>query len=401
MMDSYIARQPIFDRHNKLFGYELLYRTEYGGPVRSAVANSDATTGVIINSYIEIGMDKLVGEHRAFINAPSGFVFNNVGLPPPSKNMVLEIIKEDMAYDEFLAGIRLLSELGYHIALDDFDFNYLNDDIVKLAQYVKIDVKNHGAQELEKMLAALRKCSLQTVAVKVETFQEYKQCEKLGFDHFQGFFFSQPKIVHGKPITANQLIVMKLLEKLQNKDIEARDLTKIIESDVALTLKFLRYVNSASLSLSHKVESINHAIVTIGLDNVRRWASLIALTILDDTPGEVIRFALLRGKMCELLTKTGNQKSAGSGFLVGLFSTLDAIIGSPLYEILPELQLHKDINNALLFREGPFARVLNCVLAYERGDWKAVEESGFPEKTSTECYLRAVEWCDMTAKQIL
>ena len=401
MMDSYIARQPIFDRRNKLFGYELLYRTEYGGPARSAVANSDATTGVILNSYIEIGLDRLVGEQRAFINAPSGFVFNNVRLPPPSENVVLEIIKEEMEYDEFLAGIRLLSDLGYHIALDDFDLNFLNEDIVKFAQYVKIDIKRHETHELEKMIAALRKCSLQTVAVKVETFQEYKQCEKMGFDHYQGFFFSQPKDVYRKSISANQLMVMKLLEKLQNRDIEARELTKIIESDVALTLKFLRYVNSASLSLSHKVESINHAIVTIGLDNVRCWASLIALTIFDDTPGELIRFALLRGKMCELLVKTRNQKSAGSGFLVGLFSTLDAIIGSPLYEILPELQLHKDINDALLFREGPFTRALNCVLAYERGDWKGVEESGYPEKTSTECYLYAVEWCDMTAKQIL
>ena len=400
-MDSYIARQPIFDRSNKLFGYELLYRTDYGGPVRSAVANSDATTEVILNSYIEIGLDRLVGEHLAFINAPSGFIFNNARLPPPSENIVLEIIKEDMACDEFLAGIRLLSELGYHIAFDDFDFNYLNNDLIKFAQYVKIDIKRHNTQELEQLLLALKKWSLKTIAIKVETFQEYKQCEKMGFDHYQGIFFSQPKSVHGKSISANQLMVMKLLEKLQNKDIEARELTRIIEADVALSLKLFRFANSASLALNHRVESIHHAIVTVGLDNVRLWANLIALTTFDDTPGEVIRVALVRAKMCELLIKSSDHRSAGSAFLVGLFSTLDAIIGMPLYEILPELQLNKDINNALLFNEGPFARVLKCVLAYERGEWKVVEPTGFAEKTSTDCYLRAVEWCDLTSQQIL
>ena len=194
---------------------------------------------------------------------------------------------------------------------------------------------------------------------------------------------------------------MQLLAKLQKEDPDASALSKVIEQDIVLSYKILRYINSASLAVRNRIDSINHAVILLGQNNVRQWASMIALTSLEETPNEIIHTALLRGKMCELLLEPTSKKPNGSAFAVGLFSMLDALLGAPLDRLLPMLQLNQDINDALLSRKGPHGNALKCVLAYEQGDWQTVDHADFGEDFTISCYLRAVEWCDESARELL
>jgi len=399
MLQSYLARQPVFDTDQQVFGYELLYRSDNGGPLTAD--GTEATTDVIINSYIEIGLDKLVGNHLAFINITRDFILNHHKLPPPSGQLVLEILENVEADDEVVAGVKGLIDKGYNIALDDFDLGKSNRRLIQFAHFVKIDILEQGSAGLAKMVASLRKFPVKLVAEKVETIAQYEQCRTLRFDYYQGFSLCHPNVVRGQRLSANKLQVMQLLAKLQNEDPDANALSKMIEQDIVLSYKLLRYINSASLALRNKIDSINHAVILLGQNNVRQWASLIALTSLEETPSALIHTALLRGKMCELLLEPTGKAPNGAAFVVGLFSMLDALIGAPLDRLLPMLHLNQDINDALLSRKGPYGNTLKCVLAYEQGDWQTVDRAGFGEEFTISCYLRAVEWCDASARQLL
>ena len=399
MNQPYLARQPVFDSDQVVIGYELLYRSDHDDP--STVDGTAATTDVIINSYIDIGLDKLVGDQLAFINITRDFIVNHYKLPPPSKQLVLEILEDVEADDEVIEGVKALIEKGYNIALDDFDLSQSNRKLIQFAQFAKIDVLQQGPDQLARMVAALRKFPVKLVAEKVETPEQYEQCRQLGFDYYQGFSLCHPRIVRTNRLSANKVQVMRMLAKLHDEDIEAGELTKIIQQDAVLSYKLLRYINSASLALRNKIDSINHAVILLGQNNIKRWVSMISLSNMEVTPSELIHTALLRARMCELLLESGGQASKDSAFMVGLFSMLDALVDSPMDRLLPMLRLNDDINNALQYRKGPYGDALKCVIAYEQGNWKAVDHAGFGEEFTSSCYMQAVEWCDELARQLM
>lgn len=396
---SYLARQPIFSPDQEVVGYELLYRSDDGGVITAG--GTRATTDVIINSYVEIGLDRLVGNHLAFINVTRDFIVTQEMLPPPSRQLVLEILEDIDVDDEVVAGIRSLIAKGYTIALDDFDLTTSSRRLLQFASFAKIDLLQQRPADLSRVVASLRKFPVKLIAEKVESAEEYERCRALKFDYYQGFCLCRPSIVRGQHLSANKLHVMRLLAKLQHEDPDPGTISKTIEEDLTLSFKLLRYVNSASLALKNKIDSINHAVVLLGQANVRQWASMIAMTSLEETPRELIRTASLRGKMCELLVGAPGNQSNGSAFAVGLFSLLDALVGAPLRSLVPLLQLNQAINDALLSGKGPYGNALTCVLAYERGDWQAVDRAGFGEELTTSCYLRAAEWCDESAREFL
>ncbi len=399
MFDSYLARQPIFDRTTRLVGYELLYRSDRGGP--ASVDGNQATRDVLINSYIEIGLDKLVGGHLAFINVTRDYLVNHDRLPPPSKELVLEVLEDVDADDEVVAATSALIEKNYTIALDDFDYGQKNRSLIQLAHIVKLDVNERDPHALSILVASLRSFPVKLVAEKVETHVQYELCRELNFDYYQGFFLCHPKLIRGQRLSANKLQVMQLLAKLQQDDPTTGDLARIIEQDVALSYKLLRYINSASISLRHKIDSIRHAVVVLGQNNVRQWASMIALSSMEENSGELIRTSLLRAKMCELLAAVSGQGNCESAFIVGLFSTLDALMGSPLDELLNMLPINQDIKDALLYHRGPYGSILTCALAYEQGDWAAVERAGLHESEASSSYLQAAEWCDESVRNLV
>ena len=399
LSDYYLSRQPIFDVDEQLLGYELLYRDDQGEA--TAIAAQQATSEVFINSYIEIGLSKLVGQHQAFINVSRDFLINHDKLPPPSQQLVLEIMENVGIDDEITAAITSLIEKGYHIALDAFNYDQKHRSLVQLAHIVKINIKDHSAGDLEKLVTSLRRFPIKLLAEKVETITQYDHCRKLGFDYYQGYFLCQPRTVRGRALPANQLHVMQLLAEFQKDHTEPTDLEKIIEQDVALSYKLLRYINSAAFSLRKNVESIRHAIIILGQKEVKRWASMIALSGIENKPEELIRIALLRARMCELLTEASGEGNPGTAFMVGLFSTLDALMDTPLKELLSMIPIIDDIKAALLYRRGPYNHVLSATFAYEQGDWHLIEEAGLSEADAAACYIQAVEWSNESTRQLM
>lgn len=285
-----------------------------------------------------------------------------------------------------------MSKRGYTIALDDFVYTNFNKSLIEHADIIKIDVMNQSREKTVEEVTRLKEFDVKLLAEKVETHEEYEFLKTLGFDYFQGYFFAKPKVVKSRRIPANRIATMRILGALQSPKVSMDELEHLITNDVTLSFKILKCINSASFSLNRKIESIQQAIVYMGLKHIKHWATLIVLSGLDDKPKELIVLSLMRSKMCELVAKAIGIKEVSSSATVGLFSTLDAMMDAPMDELLTQLPLADEVKLALDKRQGPLGKVLNNVIAYDMCQWDIIDKSDIDHSILQESYLKAITW---------
>jgi len=387
-----IGRQPIFDRDLNVIAYELLWRANNKSESANVIDGDQATTDVILNALVEIGLDRITGNFPAFINLTRNFLLGHYPLPEMSNRLVLEILEDIEITDEVLHGIKTLAQQGYPIALDDFIFHPGLEPLVELADIVKIDIMALSEEQLRSHVERLKKYPVKLLAEKIETQQEFELMLQLGFDYFQGFFLTRPNIVQGKKIPVNKMAVIQLLAGLANPDITTQEIEQLIQNDVTLSYRILRYINSAQYNIQREIESISHATMMLGQDTLLQLANLLMLSRIDNKPQELIMTALINAKMSEQLALQKKCSDSASYFTAGLFSIIDALMDQPMEEVLLQIPLSDKLQSALLQQEGEIGAVLKCVLAYERADWDHVKLTGVSRKTICECYLSAIDW---------
>jgi EAL and modified HD-GYP domain-containing signal transduction protein len=395
----FVGRQPIYDRRLNVVAYELLFRT--GTENRALVTDPErATSELLANTFVEIGLGEIVGSARAFVNVTRDFLLGEYPLPPAESRVALEILEGVKVDEALLNGVTELSRQGYTIVLDDFVFHPSLQPLVELADIVKLDIRALEPAALREHVTRLRRFNVELLAEKVETQSELELCRILRFDLFQGFFFCKPTVVAGARLPANQIAAAQLLSHLQDPAAEFGDLEQMISRDAALSYKLLRMVNSAFYAVSRKVDSIKQALLLLGLRTIRNWACLIVMSDVGEKPRELLVTGLVRARMCELLAARLGRKPAEAYFTVGLFSVLDALLDKPMAEVLEALPLAEAANAALLDRRGPLGETLGCVLAYERGRWDDVALDGLADAVIGAAYLEAIAWADGMGGQI-
>lgn len=400
MNDIFIGRQPIYDRKLGVYAYELLFRAAHAKSAE--ITDGDkATTDVIVNTFLEIGLDNIVSNRLAFINLTRSFFVNEHSISLPKDRVVLELLEDIEADDEVVQGVQRMSGQGYTIALDDFIYHESLKPLVQLADIIKIDIMALDKQVIRDHVIELRRHPVKLLAEKVETQEDLDFCMELGFDYFQGYFFAQPKVIRGQRLPNNRLAILKLLSHLQDPDISPDQLENLIAQDVAYSYRILRYVNSAAFALSRKIESVQQAVIILGLQAIKSWTTLLAMSQVDNKPTELVVTAMVRGKMAEEMAKRRREECPESYFTVGLFSALDALMDNTMEEILTQLPLADHISNALLHREGDHGEVLNCVLAYERGRWEKIGCTRLTLSEIRDCYLTALQWAGDVCQQLI
>jgi EAL and modified HD-GYP domain-containing signal transduction protein len=389
----YMARQPILDRDQRIHGYELLFRDNMTNA--ADIRNGDAATSrVILNSFVDVGIDRLVGNSLGFFNLTRKLLLRHKDFPFPNTHVAFEVLEDVEVDDQLLYAVEDLAKQGFTIALDDFFFRANVERLIELAHLVKVDILDHTPAELEALVARLRRYQVQLVAEKVETQAQYEHCRELGFEYFQGYYLCRPEMLSGKALPDSKISVLRLLAQLQDPNVGPKELDSIIRNDVALTYKLLRCVNSAYFGVPLKITSISHAIVYLGLDMIRNWARLVTLAGLADRPPALVKFALTRARMAELLAANLAASARDAAFTVGLFSLLDALLKTPMEDVLARVSLSDDINRALLDGQGPYGPILAIARAYEQADWDTVDSSRFSRESVTRAYVEAAGWAD-------
>ena len=366
----FLARYPILDRNRRVFGYSVRFRPVQPG---HTVTGADGALGRLLAENIQtLGLDTLTGGRRAFVRVDRETLLEGLPASLSPDRIVVEVPGTVEAETEVIAACVALRRAGYAIAIDDFVLNDRTADFVPVSNYLKIDASAPSAPEMRaRIVACLSPGGAALVAKNVETLDKFEESLRDGFTYFQGFFFGRPTLLKRRAGTGAQLAHLRLLRALQNPDLSVRQLEELVKHDTALCYRILRTVNSAAFALQTTVHSVLEALVLLGTDPVRRWASLWVIAGLnEDAHSELVIMSAVRARCCEILAGTiGGEDAAGEGFLLGMCSLLDAILGRSMSEVLIDLPLEPETQAALRGQDNWKRRVLDCVIAYERGDW--------------------------------
>ena len=351
-----------------------------------------ATTQVIYNTLMEIGLDELVGNNLAFINFPYDLLTNDIAQLLPPERVVIEVL-EDVNVDKGLIdGLNNLTRKGFKIALDDFVFDERWIPVIEQASIIKIDVMALSVEEIKKNVELLKNYDVKLLAEKVETLDEYISFREIGFDYFQGYFFSRPSVISKDVMPDNHIALLQLLARLQDPDIDIAEIETLVSQTVSLNFKLFRYINSAFYGLPRKFDSIRQIIVYFGLQKLKDLASLIAMTGINDKRSELILAGLTRAKMCELLASLSGNKEQASFFIVGLFSILEALLDCSLSKIVDMLPLNEEIISALINKDGQLGEALCCSIACEQCEIVGIHFSDLETSLIYDAYQEAMSW---------
>ncbi|PKO03402.1 MAG: hypothetical protein CVU43_03085 [Chloroflexi bacterium HGW-Chloroflexi-5] len=399
MAELLVGRQPIFNRTMQVYAYELLYRSGDGN--RADFSDADkATTQVVLNALIEMGLESIVGDAIVFINLTRNFLVGNFPILLPANRVVIEILETVESDPQLLEAVSTLRNKGFTLALDDVVSLDRITPFAGIANIIKLDLMQIDRVDLPDIVAGVKSSGFKVLAEKVETQADYNLCRRLGVDYYQGYFLCRPNVVRSQKMDSSRLVIMQSIAMLQNQKTNFTDLETIIARDVGLSYKLLRLSNSGYYSFTTQVKSLRQAISLIGLDTLRGWMSLILMSSLVDKPPELTNIALQRAHMSESIAKIYGQPQPEIFFLVGLFSVLDALMDQPMADIIPELNLSATISDALLKYEGLPGFILKAIKAYEMGDWATVKTLNIPDETLTSIYLDSIKWTDILAKEI-
>jgi EAL and modified HD-GYP domain-containing signal transduction protein len=400
MSDIFIGRQPIFDVDLKVYAYELLFRSS-GDQVSASITDGDtATSQVMLNTFVDIGMENLVGRYKAFINLTNYFLQDPDRVAIPPGQVVLEVLEDVEPDDKVIETLKVLRKRGYTIALDDFIFAEHLQPMVDLVDIIKIDVMALSHAETEQHVAQLRLQNKKLLAEKIETYEEFEFLKQLEFDYYQGYFFSKPTVIKGKGLKPNQVAIMNLIAKINNDQVEVNELSKIISTDISLSHKILKFINSPMSGLRVEIDSIQQAVVLLGLTTIKNWVSIVAMAIGSDKPHELSILALVRARTCEQLARAAGLDRPESYFTAGLFSTLEALMDQPLLTLLNDLPLPEEIKLALLENSGVYGEALSCAIAMEQTDVDGFIFLNIEVSAMAKIYLEALLWANQQSKVI-
>ncbi|MBU1040933.1 MAG: HDOD domain-containing protein [Proteobacteria bacterium] len=401
----FVARQPIFDAHEKVWAYELLFRSSALAKTADVTEDDLATASVIADGFSLAfsGMDK---SRKAFINFPQRLLLDNSVYALPKEICVVEVLETITPTPEMIVALRRLKEQGYVIALDDYVGQPGFEEVIALADIVKVEVLGMTPERMKSIGEDLRKHGCRLLAEKVEDRATYDLAKSLGFSLFQGYYFSRPETMTGSKVPTPVLAKMRLLRALAGEDFDVRELSQIISSDPSVSYRLLNFINSAAFSLRSKIQSIQQALMLLGKQQIKQWFLAVIISDFDSTSKvqEAAYTSLQRARYLESMGKLLGDHAFPSEtlFMLGLFSKLDVLLAQPMNKLLENIPLNKDVEAALLSKPSPYWSWLSLVEDIEIANWEDVEDflesRTLDREASAMNYTESIEWTQTLLK---
>ena len=370
---TFVGRQPIVDRKQRVVAYELLFRSSLAA--QAADFDDAATAGfrVMVNTFASLGTEAVLGSSLGFFNVTREILLSDALEVLPMDRVVIEVLEDIEPDTEVIDRCHELHEAGFQIALDDWVVDDRRKPLLRSAVLVKVDLPAIPKKELPRLVRTLRQSGVKLLAEKVETAEEYDACHALGFDWFQGFYFAKPVVLEGADLDAKKKTLIELLQQI-NADAETERIVQSFKRDAELGLNLLRLVNTAGTAARMRLETIEDAIRHLGLRQLGRWITILLYAQGNESHmrSPLLTSAAHRGRLMELAAANGsNGSTTGSlserAFLVGMLSLADALLGQPIDDLVIELRLGSDIARALTRREGDLGDLLSMAEWIERG----------------------------------
>lgn len=402
--EIFIGRQPIIDRNQQLYAYELLFRSSRQKNSADVLDNLAATANVIMHAFADLGVEAALGPYKGFINCDESLLLSDMLEALPSDKIVLEVLETVEVTPEIVERCSELKARGFTIALDDFvKFEDKFKPLLDLVEIVKVDILPLNLEELQAATQALKQWPLKLLAEKVDSPEQAKLCHDLGYELFQGYYFAKPTIIAGKKLNLSQLALMQLLG-LVLADAEAHELEKVLKHEPGLTMNLMRLTNSVATGARTKVTSMRHAITVLGRRQLQRWLQILLYTNPSggnhSVASPLLQLAATRGRLMELLAlklRPGDHAFEDHAFMCGIMSLMPALMGTPMEEILRTVNFNSDVREALESRTGSLGTMLGLAEALEGNDIQLCSDltqqlSGIDVEVINACLTQALTW---------
>ncbi len=371
-MDIFVARQPVFTSDKKIFGYELLFRLGLDN-VFPNIDGSVATSGVLSNTFFSFGINDILSGKPGLINFTGDLLLKQTPLLFPKEHIIIEVLEDIEPEPEIINALKSLKSQGFRIALDDFVYDHKFSEMIQLCDMIKFDIMATPLDTLGPILKFLENelKHITLLCEKVETHEAFEQAKAMGFQLFQGYFFSKPEVISHKGLAANQVSNLKLLNEVSKQELALNVIENMIKNDVAISFKLLTFINSAYFKRTTSVDTIKDAIIFLGLQELKKFITVVVVSEMNPKkPNELIRSSMIKARMyeqCADVIKT--RFTPGELFTVGLFSSMDAILDMPMEDILEKIALSEKIKDALLGKDRMFSQLNDLVTSFEQGKW--------------------------------
>jgi len=383
-----LVRQPIFDHGQRVVGYELLGS---GSATDLNLMQADDSGELILSVYTtlsEHGEEKRV---PGFVSIPETMILDDELPQLPARQVVMQVYSSEATRPQLQVKLKNLVADGYRIALHVEKLTKSLVPLLDIVQIARVDVSTKSAEEIAKWVKALRQHKVAVMAVQIASMEQLGECIEAGCKLFEGSFLSKPKVVKGRKINANEVALMQLIQSLQKPNVKPEEIEQLVMRDPVLTYKLLRIVNSAAYSLVRKVESIAEAVVMLGMEQVKKWATLIAATSHREKPEELSRALLIRGRMCELIAEGMKYPNPSGFFMAGMMSGFHLMLDITPEELMDQIALGEDIQQAVRDRAGIMGSTITHAIAYESGDWDQLP-ADFDSALFESAYRQSLQW---------
>ena len=389
----YVARQPIFDREQKVFGYELLFRNGIENCFRG---NLDEASRSTLDSSLLMGLDVLCDGRRAFVNCTRDTLIKSLVTLLPSTSTVVEILETVPADPDVIAACRSLKEQGYLIALDDYVAGDPREALAEMADIIKVEMQLTTVEQRQQLIKQFGPWRCRMLAEKVETQDDFARAKDQGFVYFQGFFFRHPEMLSTHDLPANRLNYLRMLQEVSRPELRVPELEKLIKAEASVCYRLLRYLNSAAFGFRKEIHSVRHALSLLGERDVRRWVRLVAAVGAgQEKTSDLVLSALVRARFGELLSPKVPHGDSDL-FLMGLLSLIDVMLEVPMETVLDKIPLDGATKAVLMGQPSLLRPVFQLMLAHECGEWEAAASLSQGLQLDTEqvaaCYWQAQQW---------
>ena len=398
----FLGRQPILDRTQQIVGFELLFRSAESLHCANILDLQAASASVIVNALSEFGFQDVLGRHRGFFNVTHEMLMSDALELLPKDRVVIELLETIIAAEDVVERCRTLKALGFTLALDDHVYSPSFHAIYQLVDIVKVDVLEVPAAALPEMVGKLRAWPLTLLAEKVESAEQYALCSGLGFDLFQGYYFARPVVLRQNKVDVVKIAMLQLMKQVM-AETELAEIEETFKQNPGLTYNLLRLVNSVAIGLRVRIKTLRHALMVLGLEQLKRWITLALYACNDNgVQSPLLEMAAMRGKLMELLVGSlpanGGKEHADRAFMAGILSLIDVLFEVSMDELVGKLNLVDDVRNALLDRSGALGRLLVLAENLERADFAGVNEQldhcGLSFDQLLAAQLETIAWSD-------
>jgi EAL and modified HD-GYP domain-containing signal transduction protein len=407
--EVFIGRQPILDRNQQTFAYDLLFRSNGVGGENFAnfVDGTQASATVAANAFTEFSVADALGPYQGFIKVDREFLFSDLIDALPPQSVILELLETVEPSPEVLQRCAKLQSAGYILAVKGNPKTLTQyRALLALADIIKVDISRITPEALSALINQLNPLGKELLAEKVETSEQMQRCHDLGFDFFQGYHFAHPTVISGKRLHSPQLALLRLLTLLI-QDADTAEIEKQLKQEPVLTVNLLRLTNSASSGLSTRITSLRHAISVLGRQQLMRWLQLLLYTggaSNASTNNPLLQLAATRGRMMELLAEglhTENRKDrdfVDQAFMTGILSLMPVLLGISIAEVLAQLPLADRVQLALTEHGGALGRLLALVETTEH-DAPVTDQAlqgldGIDIRFLNSCVTQALSWAN-------